>query len=113
LPEAVAARPPFADLASFAPSPIVNLHLWLDRAVAPFEFAAFTGSELQWIFNRTRVDAGHTRENGGRGGAEHLVISLSAAGAFAGLTKKELQERFLPQVERALPHARGARLLRC
>ena len=36
-------------------APIVNLHLWFDRPVLDLDFAAFTGSDLQWAFNRMRI----------------------------------------------------------
>ena len=46
---------------------IVNVHLWFDRPVAPWSFAAFAGCELQWVFNRTRIGSGsgceHTRDD--------------------------------------------------
>ena len=54
------AMPAFAAMASLRTSPIVNLHLWFDGPVAPFDFAAFTGCDLQWVFNRTRI-AGERR----------------------------------------------------
>ncbi|HZU75723.1 MAG TPA: hydroxysqualene dehydroxylase HpnE [Dehalococcoidia bacterium] len=107
LPESVRGLEPFASLSQYRFSPIVNLHLWFDRPLAPFVFAAFTGCELQWLFNRRLLDRDAT------GPAEHLVVSLSAAEAYLGLSKRELQERFLPQLRRALPRARGAKLLRC
>lgn len=105
LPAALRTTPPFDLLAGFATAPIVNLHLWFDGPVAAFDFAAFIGSELQWIFNRGRI-------SGESGGAEHLVISLSAAGAFVGLSRRELEQRFLPQVQAALPRTQGRTLLR-
>jgi squalene-associated FAD-dependent desaturase len=106
LPPAEAARPPFADLPAIPSSPIVNLHLWFDRPVADFGFAAFVGNELQWAFNRDRLD--HEPS----GSRHHLVVSLSAADEYMSLTKRELQDRFLPQVCSALPVAREATLLK-
>ena len=66
-----------AALAAFEPAPILNLHLWFDRPVADFAFAAFVRSELQWVFNRSRA--------GGEGedGRQHLVISISAPGELS------------------------------
>jgi squalene-associated FAD-dependent desaturase len=100
-----AAQEPFRSIAAMRSSPIVNLHFWFDRPVAPFSFAAFVGSELQWVFNRTWLD----REQ--RGPDEHLVVSLSAADDYMPLTKLQLRERFLPQLQRALPAAGEAELL--
>src|SRR5439155_25893433 len=53
LPADVAATPPFAALQQMRTSPIVNLHLWFDGAIADFDFAAFTGCDLQWVFRPT------------------------------------------------------------
>ncbi len=106
LPEAWAIREPFAGLAAIPVSPIINLHMWFDAPLAPFSFAAFVGNELQWVFNRSRLD----RRPAAR---EHLVISLSAAEAYMELDRRELQERFLPQLLRALPgHTGQARLVK-
>lgn len=105
LPEAMRETEPFRRLGSFRFAPILNLHCWFDGPVASFDFAAFTGSDLQWIFNRSRI----ARDTGNE---EHLVISLSAAGRYMGLDRRELRERFLPQLQRALPAARTRGLLR-
>src|SRR5204862_7137257 len=50
LPPDIAAELPFAALQQIRISPIVNLHLWFDGPIAGFDFAAFTGSDLQWVF---------------------------------------------------------------
>ncbi len=106
LPAQARETAPFALLDRFTTAPIVNLHLWFDGPVAGFDFAAFVGSDLQWIFNRSRI-GGEDAEAG-----EHLVVSLSAAGRYMGLGKRELEELFLPQLQRALPRARARKLRR-
>ncbi len=104
LPEGAASTAPFARLAAFRTSPIINLHFWFDRPVAPFAFAAFVGCDLQWVFNRSRLALDQ------QGGGEHLVVSLSAAGPYMTLDKTGLRDRFLPQLRSALPKAATARL---
>ncbi len=105
LPTELRAEAPFSALTQFAFDPIVNLHLWFDGPVAPFDFAAFTGSELQWVFNRTRI------EGGTQPGGEHLAVSLSNAHCYLGESRRALEQRFLPEVHRLLPRSRAARLL--
>ncbi len=105
LPPGVREAAPFAELASFRTSPIVNLHLWFDGDVTDFDFAAFVGCDIQWIFNRTRIAGGE--EDG-----EHLVMSLSAAERYMPLDRQELLGMLLPQMQRALPRAVSRRLLR-
>ena len=78
-------------------APIINLHCWFDRPVADFAFASFVGCELQWVFNRDRLDrSGSERDH-------HIVVSLSGAQPYMGLTKRELEERFVPQLRAVLP----------
>lgn len=100
LPPHLRALPPFDALAAFRASPVVNLHLWFDGPVAQFRFAAFTGSNLQWVFRAH--DAAPE---------EHLVLSMSAAERQMPLTKGQLVELLLPQLQRALPAAASRRLL--
>jgi hydroxysqualene dehydroxylase len=54
---------PHADLADVFPdsapplehSPIVNAHLWYDKAVTPLEVFAMIDSRVQWVFNRSVI----------------------------------------------------------
>lgn len=96
----------FAALASVEPAPIVNLHLWFDRPVADFAFAAFIRSEVQWVFNRSR--AGGEDETRG----QHLVVSVSAPGELFALGPEALRDRLLPQLHRSLPASVEAKLAR-
>lgn len=106
LPEEARQREPFSWLEAFQPAPILNLHLWFDRPVADFPFAAFIRSEVQWAFNRTRLGGGD--ESGG----QRIVLSLSAPGELFDLSQEQVCERILPQLREALPAAREAELVR-
>lgn len=101
-----AAEPPFAGIAAIRMAPIVNVHLWFDRSVADWPFAAFAGNELQWVFNRERLDRTPVP------GAHRLVVSLSGAASFMPLSKAEIEARLLPQVRASVPGAKDAVLLR-
>lgn len=106
LPAEARRAPPFAAISQLATAPIVNLHLWFDRPVAPFDFATVLGEEPLWIFNRTRI------ADADRRAGEHLVISLSAAQAWMPLTKQQVQARVLSQIAAALPATRRAAVRR-
>jgi squalene-associated FAD-dependent desaturase len=132
LPAHIAAQAPFVSLGEFAPSPIINLHLWFDQPVANFAFAAFTGSELQWVFNRSYLERWQNRlrqsaldsarmdlpspsavgEGPGVRDSQHLVISLSGAGELMALDKQELADRLVPQLRKALRMDNFARVTR-
>ena len=105
LPDDLRAAPPFDAADTHAYSPIVNLHVWYDRPVADFEWAAFVDSPLQFVFNKTRIAALP-------GPGDYLTVSLSAAWEWWPLSKEELRERFAAELARALPRARGAAIRR-
>ncbi|MCE2469857.1 MAG: hydroxysqualene dehydroxylase HpnE [Dehalococcoidia bacterium] len=105
LPDDLRAAPPFDAAGTHAYSPIVNLHVWYDRPVADFEWAAFVDSPLQFVFNKTRIAALP-------GPGDYLTVSLSAAWEWWPLSKEELRERFTAELARALPRARDAAIQR-
>ncbi len=102
LPAELADCAPFAALRTIRMSPIVNLHLWFDAPIADFEFAAFTGCDLQWAF----------RPSAQASSDDHVVLSLSAADRLMPMDKRELLDLLLPQLQRALPATNRRKLLR-
>ncbi|MFV5992100.1 hydroxysqualene dehydroxylase HpnE [Streptomyces sp. NPDC056231] len=82
-------------------SPILNVHVVYDRKVLRRPFFAALGSPVQWVFDRT--DA-----SGLTGPGQYLAISQSAADDEIDLPVAELRSRYLPELERLLPAARGA-----
>jgi squalene-associated FAD-dependent desaturase len=105
LPPALAEDGFFAPAAALTHAPIVNLHVWYDRPVADFDFAAFVDSPVQWVFNRTRIV-------GLPGPGQVLTVSLSGAHGWWPLPKEALRERLLEALGEALPAARDARVER-
>ncbi len=105
LPRALAEDGFFAPATALTYAPIVNLHVWYDRPVADFDFAAFVDSPVQWVFNRTRIA-------GSPGPGQYLTVSLSGAHEWWPLPKEALRERLLGALAQALPAAREARVER-
>ncbi|HCA86564.1 MAG TPA: phytoene dehydrogenase, partial [Streptomyces sp.] len=85
-------------------APIVNLHVVYDRRVLRRPFFAALGTPVQWVFDRS--DA-----SGLTGGGQYLALSQSAAQDLIDRPVAALRRRFLPELERLLPAARGARVL--
>ncbi|SDP29318.1 hydroxysqualene dehydroxylase HpnE [Actinacidiphila guanduensis] len=85
-------------------APILNVHVIYDRQVLQQPFLAALGSPVQWVFDRT-AGAGLT------GGGQYVALSQSAAQDEIDLPVAELRARYLPELERVLPAARGARIL--
>jgi hydroxysqualene dehydroxylase len=84
-------------------SPIVNVHVVLDRRVTDVDLAAVVGSPIQFVFDRTG-------SSGARSG-QCLAISLSAADAYIGQRPDALVQSFFAALQTLFPTARTARLL--
>ncbi|MFJ1896538.1 MULTISPECIES: hydroxysqualene dehydroxylase HpnE [unclassified Streptomyces] len=82
-------------------SPILNVHVVYDRKVLRRPFFTALGSPVQWVFDRTEA-------SGLTGAGQYLAVSQSAAGEEIDLPVSELRARYLPELERLLPAARGA-----
>jgi len=83
-------------------APIVDLHVVFERPVMKFPFAAGMGTPLQWIFDRT--------EASGLERGQYLVVSLSAADDYVGLSTQALRRIFLPEFECLFPAASQTRV---
>jgi hydroxysqualene dehydroxylase len=84
-------------------SPIVNVHLVLDRRVTDLAMAAVVDSPIQFIFDRT---ASSTLRTG-----QCLSISLSAADDYIAQSSAQLVGTFFAALQTLLPIARTARLV--
>jgi squalene-associated FAD-dependent desaturase len=91
------------DVTGLGTSPIVNVHLVLDRKVTDLAFAAVVDSPLQFVFDRTT--------SSGLGHGQYLAVSVSAADALVGRHPSALVDDFLGALGEVFPMARRARLL--
>jgi squalene-associated FAD-dependent desaturase len=76
-------------------SPIVNLHLVVDRPVLEHRFVAAVDGPLQWVFDRTAAS--------GLPRGQCLAVSLSAADDLVDLTVAQLRVLLWPHLVRLLP----------
>ncbi|MEU7278073.1 hydroxysqualene dehydroxylase HpnE [Streptomyces sp. NPDC045431] len=83
-------------------APILNVHVLYDRTVLRQPFFTALGSPVQWVFDRTDA-SGYTD-------GQYLALSQSAAGDEIDEPVAVLRERYLPELERLLPAARGAKV---
>jgi len=90
--------------AALGTSPIVNLHVVLDRTVLDGPFVAGVGTPIQWVFDRTRP-------SGLAGPGQYLAVSLSAADEYVDLAVAELRQRLLPELAALLPRLRQASIV--
>jgi hydroxysqualene dehydroxylase len=105
LPEPLRSQKFFARIGRIETSPIVNVHLWYDRAVWDRSFAAFLNTPVQWIFNKSKLW-------GLEGPGQYLDISLSGAHDFIDVPSQELIRMFSKELFALLPATRGAQLER-
>jgi squalene-associated FAD-dependent desaturase len=84
-------------------SPIVNVHLVLDRQVTDLTLAAVLDSPIQFVFDRT--------ESSGLRSGQCLSISLSAADGYIAQSSAQLVRVFFAALQALLPIARTARLV--
>jgi squalene-associated FAD-dependent desaturase len=97
---------PLADgwSAKLGTSPIVNVHVVLDRPVLDVPFVAGVGTPIQWVFDRTV-------QSGLAGNGQYLAVSVSAADDFIDLPVAALRERLLPELVALLPDVGRAELV--
>ncbi|GHH50947.1 hydroxysqualene dehydroxylase HpnE [Streptomyces candidus] len=82
-------------------APILNVHVVYDRKVLRQPFFAALGTPVQWVFDRTEA-------SGLTGGGQYLALSQSDAWGEIDEPVATLRRRYLPELERLLPAARGA-----
>ncbi|MFF3640956.1 hydroxysqualene dehydroxylase HpnE [Streptomyces sp. NPDC002564] len=98
LPDGALDRPDL--LLDIDTAPILNIHVVYDRKVLKRPFFAALGSPVQWVFDRT--------EASGLTEGQYLALSQSVAQDEIDAPVATLRERYLPELERLLPAARGA-----
>lgn len=84
-------------------SPILNVHVHLDRRVSSHPFAAAPDSRVQWVFDRT-TESGIER-------GQYLVTSVSAAHRLATAPAEEVLTEQLEALRQLFPAARAAEVL--
>ena len=91
------------DLSPLGHSPIVNVHLVLDRRVTDLPMAAAIDSPVQFVFDRTGA--------ADRRAGQYLAISLSAADDYVGRGSAELVTTFADALGELFPAARRASIV--
>ena len=86
-------------------SPIVNVHLFTDRPFLPGAVTLIPRSQLQWAFDRSRLDDRLLD------GSWHAAISISAAEAEVGIPESRLSADIWQLCQATFPPAARARLV--
>jgi len=100
-------EPFFTRLAQLKPSPIICVHVWLDRDVTDCAFVGFIGSTTQWLFNKRAIFSSRGGEQGG-----YLSFVISGARALVEKSNEELLDLVLDDMHRMIPASREAKLVK-
>jgi squalene-associated FAD-dependent desaturase len=96
-------------VARLGASPIVNVHLVLDRKVTDLTMFACIGSPVQFVFDRT--DSAHFGAAGSANGEQCLSISLSGADGDIGRRPEDLISSYRDALCEVLPAVGDAELV--
>jgi len=107
MPEGAISDPYFSRIASLRSSPIICVHVWLDREVTSAAFAGFIGTPTQWLFNKRRIFEWHGENHPG-----YLSFVISGARELVDRSSEELLEIVMNDLRRMIPAARDARVLK-
>ncbi len=103
LPESAVADPFFARLAKLESSPIVCVHVWLDREVTRSPFVGFIGTATQWLFNKRRIFESRGEHHPG-----YLSFVISGARELVDRPNDELLDVVIEDLRAIIPAARAA-----
>ncbi len=107
LPPGAGDDPMFARLANFKYSPIICVHVWLDREVTDSAFVGFIGTTTQWMFNKRKIF-----DEGGRRHPGYLSFVISGARALVERSNEELLDQVLGDLRAMIPATREAKLVK-
>ena len=85
------------------PSPIVTVNLWLDGPVLDVPFVGLVDGPVHWVFDKRQITGGRV---------DHLALVTSGADALASEDNTAATDVAWKALCRALPAARGRRLVR-
>ncbi len=107
LPGAPGAEALAARLAQFGHSPITSVHLWFDREVTPLTHAALLDTNIQWMYQKSKLQPGHRPGQG-----SYLELVISASKTQVCMERQAIIDQSLRELALFFPLVREARLLK-
>ena len=107
LPENAVADPFFSRFTGLSSSPIICVHLWLDREVTNSPFIGFTGTTTQWLFNKRQIFAHRGEAHPG-----YLSFVISGARKLVERSNQEILDIVINDLHAMIPAARGAKVVK-
>ncbi|MBK8313878.1 MAG: FAD-dependent oxidoreductase [Acidobacteria bacterium] len=87
-------------LNQFNSAPIVSINLWYQNPVMDSEFVGLIDSRIEWVFNKNAI-IGNPQKR-----PQHLALVISGAHQVASLSKEEIIEIGVDEINRFFPSAR-------
>ncbi|MBI4443560.1 MAG: FAD-dependent oxidoreductase, partial [Acidobacteria bacterium] len=107
-PQAPGQWPALSGWKDFEWSPITGIHLWFDRSVMDFHYAAVLGRTIQWIFNRSAISGNGASSSG----PQYLQLVVSASRSLLTLGREEIVQLCVGELQELFPRCRQAVLLK-
>ncbi len=95
-------EPFFGGALALKPAPIISINLWFDAPITDLEFVGLRGTNVQWLFDKSRI----------LGASDHCIaLVLSGAHEHVSKSKEELLAIAMKELGEVLPGAKNAKLL--
>ena len=107
LPENAVADPFFSRFTGLSSSPIICVHVWLDREVTNSPFIGFIGTTTQWLFNKRRIFAQRGEAHPG-----YLSFVISGARKLVDRSNQEILEIVMNDLHAMIPASREAKVVK-
>jgi zeta-carotene desaturase len=96
------------DLGGFEHSPITGIHLWFDREITDLDHAILLDTTIQWMFNKSRLQAEKRRHEPG----SYVELVVSASRSMVGMQRQEIIDLAVRELVEFFPLAGQAKLLK-
>ena len=107
LPENAIADPFFSRFTGLSSSPIICVHVWLDREVTSSPFIGFIGTTTQWLFNKRQIFALRGEAHPG-----YLSFVISGARKLVDRTNQEILDIVIDDLHAMIPASRTAKVVK-
>jgi uncharacterized protein with NAD-binding domain and iron-sulfur cluster len=107
LPENAVADPFFSRFAGLASSPIICVHVWLDREVTNSPFIGFIGTTTQWLFNKRQIFTQRGEAHPG-----YLSFVISGARKLVDRANHEILDIVISDLHAMIPASRAAKVVK-
>lgn len=107
LPENAVADTFFSRFTGLTSSPIICVHVWLDREVTNSPFIGFIGTTTQWLFNKRQIFAQRGEAHPG-----YLSFVISGARKLVDRSNEEILDIVINDLHAMIPASREAKVVK-